>query len=79
VRVTSDKQVLGDDRRYDVPATVIACELPSEALRGWTAEGQPYVAELARITHVDFVDLPTGHWPQLTRPRDLATTILAAL
>jgi pimeloyl-ACP methyl ester carboxylesterase len=79
VGVARDTQVLSDDRRYDVPVTVIACELPAEALRGWIAEGQPYVAELARIAHVDFVDLPTGHWPQLTRPRDLATTILAAV
>jgi hypothetical protein len=43
------------------------------------AEGQPYVAELAKITHVDVVDLPTGHWPQLTRPRELAAAILAAV
>jgi hypothetical protein len=28
---------------------------------------------------VDYVDLPTGHWPQFTRPRDLAQAILAAV
>jgi pimeloyl-ACP methyl ester carboxylesterase len=78
--VTSDKQVLSDDeRRYDVPVTVIACEFPSEMLKKWMAEGHPYVAELAKIKDVELVDLPTGHWPQLTRPRDLATTILAAV
>ena len=77
--VTSDKQVLSDDRRYDVPVTVIACESSSEALRGWMAEGHSYVSELAKITDVEFVDLPTGHWPQLTRPRELATTILTAV
>jgi pimeloyl-ACP methyl ester carboxylesterase len=71
--------VLSDERRYDVPVTVIACEFPAEVLRGWMAEGQPYVAELAKITHVDVVDLPTGHWPQLTRPRELAAAILAAV
>ncbi len=31
------------------------------------------------VTDVEFVDLPTGHWPQLTRPRELAATILAAV
>jgi pimeloyl-ACP methyl ester carboxylesterase len=77
--VTRDRQVLSDERRYDVPVTVIACEFPAEVLRGWMAEGQPYVAELAKITHVDVVDLPTGHWPQLTRPRELAAAILAAV
>ena len=28
---------------------------------------------------VEYVDLPTGHWPQFTRPRDLAQAILAAV
>jgi pimeloyl-ACP methyl ester carboxylesterase len=80
VAVTSDKQVLSDDeRRYDVPATVIACEFPSEMLKKWMADDHPYVAELAKINDVEFVDLPTGHWPQLTKPRELATAILAAV
>jgi pimeloyl-ACP methyl ester carboxylesterase len=77
--VTRDRQVLSDDRRYDVPVTVIACEFPAEALRGWMAEGHPYVAELAKVKDFELVDLPTGHWPQLTRPRELATAILSAV
>ena len=79
VGVTRDGQVLSDDRRYEVPVTVICCEFPSEVLRRWMDEGLPYAAELAAITDVELVDLPTGHWPQLTRPRDLAATILAAV
>jgi pimeloyl-ACP methyl ester carboxylesterase len=79
VGVTSDRQVLGDDRRYDVPVTVIACEFSTEVLRDWMAEGHPYVSELAKVTDVEFVDLPTGHWPQLTRPRELAAAIVAAV
>jgi hypothetical protein len=47
-------------------------------LKKWIAEGHPYVAELARIKDVALVDLPTGHWPQLTKSRELATAILAA-
>jgi pimeloyl-ACP methyl ester carboxylesterase len=78
--VTRDRQVLSDDdRRYDVPITVICCEFPTESLRRWMAEDHPGVAELVRVKDVDLVDLPTGHWPQLTRPHDLATTILATL
>ena len=79
VGVTSDPQVLHDDRRYDVPVTVIACEFPADALRGMMADGHPYVAELAKVTDVELVDLPTGHWPQLTRPLDLAAAILTAV
>jgi pimeloyl-ACP methyl ester carboxylesterase len=28
---------------------------------------------------VDFVDLPTGHWPQFTRPQELSQAILASI
>jgi pimeloyl-ACP methyl ester carboxylesterase len=77
--VTRDAQVLRDPRRYDVPVTVISCEFPTALLRQWLDGGHPYVAELARITDYELVDLPTGHWPQLTRPRDLADAILAAV
>ena len=77
--VTSDPQQLSDERRYDVPVTVIACELPSAKLREWIEQGHPYVRELARIRDVEYVDLPTGHWPQFTRPKDLGQAILASV
>lgn len=77
--VTRDAQVLRDPRRYDVPVTVICCEFPTSLMRQWLDGGHPYVAELARISDYELVDLPTGHWPQLTRPRELAAAILAAV
>jgi pimeloyl-ACP methyl ester carboxylesterase len=79
VRVTRDKQQLSDPRRYDVPVTVISTEFPTELLRRWLSEDDPYVAELGRIKDVELVDLPTGHWAQLTRPRDLADAIVRAV
>jgi pimeloyl-ACP methyl ester carboxylesterase len=78
-RVASDRQVLSDPRRYDVPVTVITCEYPSKMMRKLIEDGHAYVAELARIKDYEIVDLPTGHWPQLTKPRELATAILAAV
>jgi pimeloyl-ACP methyl ester carboxylesterase len=77
--VASDPQQLSDERRYDVPVTVIACELPSAKLREWIGQGHPYVRELAKIRDVEYVDLPTGHWPQFTRPKDLGQAILASV
>ncbi|MGH9890880.1 MAG: alpha/beta fold hydrolase, partial [bacterium] len=79
VRVGTDRQALTDPRRYDVPVTVIACEFPSAMLREWMDQGHPYTAELARIGSVELVDLPTGHWPQFTRPAELAGAILLAV
>lgn len=77
--VAQDQQRLNDARRYDVPATVIACEFPSSMLTEMIAGGHPYVAELGRVRDVDYVDLPTGHWPQFTRPAELGAAILAAV
>jgi pimeloyl-ACP methyl ester carboxylesterase len=77
--VASDPQRLSDERRYDVPITVIACEFSSATLQGWIQQGHPYVRELARIRDVEYVDLPTGHWPQFTRPEDLGRAILVSV
>lgn len=75
----SDPQVLADDRRYDVPATVITCEYPSEMIRDLVAKGHEYTAELAKLRDVEYVDLPTSHWPQFTKPAELGRAILAAV
>ena len=79
VRVASDQQRLSDERRYDVPVTIIACEFPSEMLRKWMEQGHPYVRELGKIRDVEYIDLPTGHWPQFTRPEDLGQAIRASV
>jgi hypothetical protein len=77
--VAYDQQHLQDERRYEVPATVISCEMPSAQIVEWIEAGHPYVAELARIRDVEYLDLPTGHWPQFTRPAELGETILDAV
>ena len=76
--VTSDRQRLSDERRYDVPATVIACEFSSAQLREWMAQDHPALRELAKVRDVGYVDLPTGHWPQFTRPGELGRAIMAS-
>ena len=77
--VAYGKQQLHDEGRYDVPATVIACEFPSAMIREWVAAGHPFVSELAKVHDVEYIDLPTGHWPQFTKPEQLAQAILAAV
>ena len=62
-----------------MPATVIACEFPSSLLQEWIQAGHPFVAELSKMRDVEYVDLPTGHWPQFTKPAELAQAILAAV
>jgi len=78
-QVASGLQHLADERRYDVPVTVIATEFTSAMLLTWIAQGARPVQEFTKIHHVDYVDLPTGHWPQFTRPEELGKAILDAI
>ncbi|MBM7505815.1 alpha/beta fold hydrolase [Agromyces aurantiacus] len=78
-RVASDPLRLGDERRRDVPTTVITCEYPSAQLKEWVAGGAPFVRELAAMREVEYVDLPTGHWPQFTRPAELGRLLVDAI
>ncbi|WP_370295259.1 hypothetical protein [Cryobacterium sp. Hz7] len=56
-----------------------SCEIPSALLTEWIAAGYPFVAELARLHDVEYVELPTRHWLQFTRPAELGTAILAGV
>lgn len=78
-RAANDPQVLADPRRYDVPVTMICPEFSVEMLKEWMAEDMEPVRELAEIKDVTYVDLPTGHWPQFTKPDELARAILEAI
>jgi len=72
-------QRLVDERRYEVPVTAVCTEYTAAMLREWTAGGAESLAELPRFKEVEYVDLPTGHWPQFSRPDDLAAVILGSL
>jgi len=62
-----------------VPITVISCEFPVRMLREFMAKDHPFTAELAKIRDAKLVDLPTGHWPQFTKPIELGAAIVEAL
>jgi len=69
---------LRDDARLRVPTTIIATSLPSEVMMGLAQQGHPMFAEVTRLSDLELVDLPTGHWPMWSRPDDLADAIGAA-
>ena len=77
--VAGDPLRLSDPRRHDVPATVICCSISSDEVRELLRRGPAWIRELARIQHLELVDLPTGHWPQFTKPEQLAAAIANAL
>lgn len=76
--VMTDPVPLHDTRRYDVPVTAVCPEYTSADLRSWVDSGEEGVSELARTREVEYVDLPGGHWPQLTQPAALTRIILDA-
>jgi pimeloyl-ACP methyl ester carboxylesterase len=78
-RVASDRVHLTDERRYGIRSTVISSTMPRELLEQLIAQGHPYVAEFGRMTRRAIIELPTGHWPQFTRPRELGAAIVTAL
>jgi pimeloyl-ACP methyl ester carboxylesterase len=77
--VTTDPQRLSDERRYDVPVTAVGTEYTTAMLRSWIERDMAPVREFSKIRSVGYADLPTGHWPQFTRPEDLARVIADAI
>lgn len=70
---------LSDDRRFSVPVTIISSTFPRDDLERMVADEHPFTGDLLRIADVSIVELPTGHWPQFTRPTELADAILDAI
>ena len=66
---------LRDDRRLDVPSTVICTADSSDQYKEWTKEGHSFLAGLGELRDVTYVDLPTSHWPMWSRPQELAAII----
>lgn len=69
---------VGNPDRLGVPATILACSMPSEVMLQLAREGHPMMAEVARLRDLEVVDLPTGHWPMWSRPAELAAAISQA-
>jgi len=66
---------LADQRRLDVPSTVICASMSSDQIKAAVEAGHPWVGELAELRDVSYVDLPTGHWPMWSRAQELAVIL----
>ena len=74
--VTKGVVHLRDERRFDVPVTLVCPEFSPAQAREWIDGGE--VPELAKARHVDYVDIESGHWPMFTRPAELAGLLAKA-
>lgn len=64
---------LTGEHRFDVPVVLICPEFTPAQAREWIDAGE--LPELARVKHLELVDIDSGHWPMLTRPAGLARLI----
>jgi hypothetical protein len=50
---------LTDERRYDVPVTLVCAEFTPAQAKEWIEAGE--VPELAKVTRLDYLDIDSGH------------------
>jgi pimeloyl-ACP methyl ester carboxylesterase len=67
---------LRDERRFEVPVTLICPEFSPAQAQEWIDGGE--VPELAKARHIDYIDIESGHWPMFTRPAELARLLAEA-
>lgn len=77
--VPTDPIALTDARRYTVPVTLLMGRLDEPAFRAEVGEWGPYNAEFTAIENAEVVKLDSGHWPQFSKPAELADAIVAAI
>jgi pimeloyl-ACP methyl ester carboxylesterase len=68
---------LKNPARRDLPKLAIWCESTSDEIRELLQQDLPFFSEL-KDPNFEFVDLPTGHYPMFTRPRELAEILMKA-
>jgi pimeloyl-ACP methyl ester carboxylesterase len=66
---------LTNEARLDLPTVLICTAFTSEQYKESAKKGYAFLAGLAELGDVTYVDLPTGHWPMWSRPKELAEII----
>lgn len=78
-QVPTDQLRLRDPRRRSIPVTMLAGIVSAAEVQGFIDEAADWASELAAIEDLDVVELHSGHWPQFSRPQELAAALLAAV
>ena len=75
--VLREKVELGNEARRDIPSTMICTGFTAEQYRQYAREHPEwaFLAGLPELRNVNWIDLPTSHWPMWSRPRELADII----
>ncbi len=74
--VLREGSALTNDRRREIPSTIICTGFPSEQVKAYAKEHNPaWLGGLAELHDITWIDLPTSHWPMWSRPDELADII----
>jgi pimeloyl-ACP methyl ester carboxylesterase len=66
---------LTNDKRRDIPSTLICTGFTSEQYKESVSEGYSWLAGIPELRNPTWIDLPTSHWPMWSRPQELAAII----
>lgn len=69
---------LVNEARRKVPTTLVCCSISGAQVLEMARMGHAMFAEVAHLECSEVIDLPTGHWPMWSRPRELAAAIRSA-
>ncbi|PYI65488.1 alpha/beta hydrolase [Arthrobacter livingstonensis] len=78
-QVPVEELELHNDLRYGVPVTILSSWMDEDAYRAGMAHGGRFGEEFEAIADVEVVKLNSGHWPQFSKPLELARAIVNAL
>ncbi|MFC7490614.1 MULTISPECIES: alpha/beta fold hydrolase [unclassified Knoellia] len=76
VGVTRGVVHLRDERRFALPSVLVCPEFSPDQAKEWIDGGD--TPELAKIEHLELVDIDSGHWPMFTQPARLARLLADA-
>lgn len=63
---------LVNDARLDIPSTMVCTGFSADEYKAAAKEGYEFLAGLPDLRNVEYIDLPTSHWPMWSRPAELA-------
>ncbi|MBN9210962.1 MAG: alpha/beta hydrolase [Microbacterium sp. 71-36] len=74
--VPTDPIPLSDERRHDIPVTVLSGRLDEDGIREALTQWGAFADEFERIGDVEVITLDSGHWPQFSQPEAFAARLV---
>lgn len=77
--VMSEGVTLSDPARFDIPVTLLMGSLDADGLEAELTNWGAFADEYRAIKDTEVVKIESGHWPQFSKPAELAQHIVRAV